>query len=138
ELAAATANPLDVWARIWDKNNGSRDYHVNIPPLSATAATASQVNLTWQDLVSGETGWKIKYWADGETTGHYTTQAQNSTDFAVTNLDESTKYFFRVRAVDSNGNVHQTAYSLAKSAITLLKAPTDAIATAQSPTQIVI
>ena len=86
--------------------------------LAAAAASASQVNLSWTDSASNETGFKIDYstsstFASGVTT--ITLGSANVTSHSVTGLSASTTYYFRVRA--SNG-VGESGNSNTASAVT--------------------
>jgi endoglucanase len=77
--------------------------------LSASAASSSQINLTWSDLASNETLFRIERSPDGSSgwTSVATTVA-NTTRYSNTGLSASTVYYYRVRAENANGN---SAYS---------------------------
>jgi hypothetical protein len=73
--------------------------------LSAAAASSSQVNLTWTDNSSNETGFAVDYstsstFASGVTT---LSAAANATGLSVMGLTGSTTYYFRVRATNGAG-----------------------------------
>ncbi len=85
--------------------------------LSATAASASQINLAWTDNSGNETAFKVERAASAsgpwsELTG---TLAANTTSYSVTGLSASTTYYFRVRAANASGD---SAYTAAVSATT--------------------
>ncbi len=68
--------------------------------LTATAAGKTQINLSWSDSNSDETGFRIERSADG-TTGwsQVGTAAANATSFSDTGLTAGTTYYYRVLAV---------------------------------------
>jgi uncharacterized delta-60 repeat protein len=70
--------------------------------LSATAASSSQINLSWQDNSTNETGFKIeqKIGAAG-TYYEITTAGMNITNYADNGLSANTEYCYRVRATNS-------------------------------------
>ena len=84
--------------------------------LTATAASSSQINLSWTDLASTETGFKIE-----RKTGSAGTYAQigtvgaNITTYNDTGLTASTLYYYRVRATNGTGD---SAYTSEASATT--------------------
>jgi hypothetical protein len=79
-----------------------------VPPtapanLVATAASASQVNLAWEDKSNIETGFKI---FRKTTSGSYSlikTLGANSTSYQDTGLDANTQYIYKVQAYNSIG-----------------------------------
>ncbi|UII34639.1 GEVED domain-containing protein [Fulvivirga ulvae] len=83
--------------------------------LSATAASSSQINLTWNDNSNNETGFAIERASGG---GSYSTIANlgaNSTSYSNTGLSASTTYTYRVRAY--SGSTY-SSYSNTSSATT--------------------
>jgi len=86
--------------------------------LKATAASKSQINLTWADNSSNETGFKVERSTDGVTYTQLATLAVNSTSYASTSLSAGKKYYFRVSAYNANGN---SAYTAVVSATTPTK-----------------
>jgi len=73
--------------------------------LGATAISSSQINLTWQDNASNETGFKIERAAS--TSGPWTeigTVGANVTNYPSTGLGYCTAYYYRVRAYNGAGN----------------------------------
>jgi len=73
--------------------------------LSATAVSSSRIDLTWTDNSSGESGFKIERKTGSE--GAYTqigTVGANVTSYSNTGLNESTTYYYRVRAYNTGGN----------------------------------
>ena len=89
--------------------------------LAASTTSASQINLTWQDNASDETGYKIerKLTLAGAWTTITTTNA-NITSFSNTSLTDGTKYYYRVYAFNTNGNSN---FSNEVNSITTMLAP---------------
>ena len=77
--------------------------------LAATATSSSQINLTWTDNATNETGFYIE-----RKTGSSGTYAQiaalgaNVVSYSNTGLTAGTTYYYRVRAYNGSGN---SAYS---------------------------
>ncbi len=91
-----------------------RVVEASLPPaapsgLKAVAASKTQINLTWADGSSDETGFKVERSTDGVTFAQLTTLAANSKSYASTSLTGGKKYYYRVRAYNSNGNSAYTA-----------------------------
>ena len=102
--------------------------------LAAVAASATQINLTWADVSTNETGFQLE--RSLTTATGFTlvgTTAANVVSFANTGLTEGTQYFYRIRAVSASGN---SAYTAEANATTSLVAPTALTAVAASATQI--
>src|SRR3989338_2584496 len=73
--------------------------------LSAIADSSGQINLTWADNSSNETGFKIE--RKTGTNGTYTqikTVSANVTSYSDTGLTEGTTYYYRVSATNSAGD----------------------------------
>ena len=110
-----------------------------VPPanLSAASASSSQINLTWTDQSTNETGFQIERKTGvGGTYALIVTTAANVTTYSDSGLAEETTYFYRVRAVNSAGN---SAYSNEASATTQISppvAPANLFAVAVSSSQI--
>ncbi len=104
--------------------------------LTATAASTTQINLSWSD-VSGETGFKIeRKTGSGGTYAQIATTATGVITFSDTGLTSSTNYYYRVRATGASGD---SAYSPEANATTLTvppSAPATLTATAASSSQI--
>jgi len=108
--------------------------------LVATAVSNSQVNLSWTDTATNETGFYIERctgegctsFAQIATVGAGVTSYQNS------GLAASTTYTYRVRAYNAGGNsgYSNEASATTQAAPTVPAAPTNLIATAVSRTQI--
>jgi hypothetical protein len=96
----------------------SKVVEASLPPvapsaLKAAAASKTQINLTWADNSSDETGYKVERSTDGLTFTQLTTLAGNSTAYASTSLTGGKKYYYRVRAYNANGNSAYTAVATA-------------------------
>ena len=105
--------------------------------LTATAVSSSQINLSWADNSSDETGFRVEKSTDNVTFTQFVSLSANVTSTSASGLTASTIYYFRVRAYNTGGN---SAYSAVASATTQAVAPPAApsglTATAVSPTQI--
>jgi len=110
--------------------------------LTASVLSSSQINVSWQDNATNETGFKIEQWTSA--TGSWiqiTTVGANVNFYSNTDLSESTRYYYRVRAYNAAGN---SSYSNTVNAITQAAAddatapsvPTGLMATAVSCSQI--
>jgi serine protease AprX len=77
--------------------------------LKAAAVSKTQINLTWADSSSDETGFKVERSTDGVTYTQLATLAANSKSYASTALSGGKKYYHRVRAYNANGNSAYTA-----------------------------
>ncbi len=91
------------------------------PPsnLVASAASASQINLSWADNSSFEGGFKIERW-NGSSYSQINTVGPNVATYADSGLDASTTYHYRVRAYNGAGD---SGYSNESSATTLPPPP---------------
>ena len=86
--------------------------------LSATAVSASQINLLWADQSNNESGFRIER-CRGVTCTNFVQIAQigpNTTSFTANGLTKNTEYRFRVCAFNTAGN---STYSNTASARTL-------------------
>jgi hypothetical protein len=106
--------------------------------LAASAISSTQINLSWTDNSSNETGFLIERSTDGTNFTQIATAGVNATSYLDTGLSASTTYYYRVRASGSGGN---SGYSNVVSATTQAassapSAPTNLIATAISRVQI--
>jgi fibronectin type 3 domain-containing protein len=108
--------------------------------LQATAVTFLQINLTWVDNATNETGFKVE--RATSTAGPWMqigTPGVNATSYSAMSLNPTTTYYFRVRATNGSGD---SAYSPVGSATTPAApppnptAPSNLTATATSSSQI--
>ncbi|WP_298607129.1 fibronectin type III domain-containing protein [uncultured Spirosoma sp.] len=101
------------------------------PPtnLVATAISSSQINLTWTDASTNETGFDIERSSDGKSFTKITEVGANVTTYQNTNLTANTRYYYRIRAINQSG---ASPYSNIADATTLtdLGAPGDLVGTA--------
>lgn len=76
--------------------------------LSATAVSESQIDLTWSDNSSNESGFYIERATDGVTFSQIASVGANVTAYSDGGLDAGTAYDYRVRAYNATGT---SAYS---------------------------
>jgi subtilase family serine protease len=81
--------------------------------VAATAASASQINLTWSN-VTGATGFRVDRSLDGATWSTLATLGAGVTSYANTGLAASTTYYYRVLATNSSGTSTASATASAK------------------------
>jgi hypothetical protein len=70
--------------------------------LTAKVVSSSQINLAWQDKAINETGYIIQRSTDSKTWSVLANLPANSTSYSDPNLNPSTKYYYRVQAVDGS------------------------------------
>ena len=114
-----------------------------IPPaapsnLGATAVSSSQIDLSWTDNSSDETGFRIERKTSGGSYSLIADVAAGTTSFSNTGLAELTTYIYRVYAYNNIGN---SDYSPEATATTMEyveppSAPSSLTATAVSSSQI--
>ena len=105
--------------------------------VSATAVSSSQINLTWTDNASNESGFQIERSTDASTFTEIDVVTSNITTYADTSLSAATQYWYRVRAYNATG---PSAFAGPASATTMSapppsqppSAPTGLIATRRS------
>jgi transcriptional regulator CtsR len=88
--------------------------------LIATPISSSQINLTWQDNSSDETGFKIERKTGSGSYSQIATVGAGVTSYSNTFLSAGTTYYYRVRAYSAAGN---SDYSNEASATTLPPPP---------------
>jgi hypothetical protein len=71
--------------------------------LSASTLSSSSIQLSWNDVATTETGYRVEMKPNGGSYSEVKTLAANSTSTTITGLSPSTLYFFRVRASGSGG-----------------------------------
>jgi hypothetical protein len=101
--------------------------------LAATTVSLNQIDLSWSDNSTDETGFKIERSTDGTTFAEVASVGANVTTYSDTGLTESTTYYYRVRAHNTGGD---SDYSNTASTTTIPAAPTNLAATAASLNQI--
>jgi len=95
--------------------------------LGASATSSSQINLSWADNSTNETGFSIERSTDGSNFSPLATAAANATSYSNTGLTASTTYYYRVFATNATGS--STASNTA-SATTQEPPPTPPVAPA--------
>jgi len=105
--------------------------------LRASVRSSSTLRLAWTDNSNNETGFQMWRSPDGTTgwTNVGTAQA-NATWWDNTGLAPGTKYFYRIRAVNSGGASPFTSVVNATTSSVPPAVPSDLVATATSPTAI--
>lgn len=83
--------------------------------LTASAASASQINLSWTDNSTDESGFYIERSTDGANYTQIASVGANVRTYSNTGLARNTAYYYRVRAYKTGAN---SAYSNAASATT--------------------
>src|SRR5882672_308468 len=105
--------------------------------LAATAASSTQINLSWTNTSTTQTGVKIERSTDNVTFTQIAVAGATAVSFSDGGLTASTTYFYRARATNAGGD---SAYSNTASATTQAvpppTAPTSLAAAAASSTQI--
>ena len=120
-------------------NSGSQSQFGAPSNLVATAMSSQQIDLTWTDNSTTETGFKLYRSTDNINFSRIATLDANVTAFSNTGRPASTTYYYKVFAFNGTGN---TAYSNVASATTLPAAtekpstPANLVATALSSTQV--
>jgi rhamnogalacturonan endolyase len=88
--------------------------------LTATAVSATRIDLAWTDNSTNETDFRIERSLDGTNFTQVAQAAANLTALANTGLSPNTLYYYRVRASNAGG---QSAYSNIASATTPVAPP---------------
>lgn len=106
--------------------------------LIASAASATQINLSWTNNAINQTGFKVERSPDGITFAQIGTAGASATTYLDPNLLPLTTYYYRVRATNASGD---SAYSNVANAatpadITPPTAPSSLTATATNASQI--
>jgi parallel beta-helix repeat protein len=72
--------------------------------LAAAAASTTQINLSWTDASSDETGFKVERSINGSTWTEIGTTGAGVATYQSTGLSAGTTYYFRVRATNVAGD----------------------------------
>ena len=83
--------------------------------LLATAVSSNQINLTWTDTSSNETGFQLERSTDGASFSALASTAGNTASYSDAGLAALTRYYYRVRASNAAGN---SAFAPVASALT--------------------
>lgn len=89
--------------------------------LTPTAVSSSQINLTWNDNSSNETGFELERSLDNTNWTQIATPAANAESHNDVGLEPLTLYYYRLRAVNGSGN---SSYTSSVNATTLPTTPT--------------
>jgi titin len=100
-----------------------------VPPadpsgLTATAASATRVDLAWTDNSGNETGFKIERSLNGGAFAQVATVGANVTTYADTGVSGGNTYTYRVRASNAYGDSGYTATAAATTPLPPPAAPT--------------
>jgi len=107
--------------------------------LAAIAVSTSQINLTWTDNSTNESGFRIERSPDNGSWSEIATVGSGVSSYQNTGLAASTTYYYRVRAYNGAGNSAYTSSVNATTqapAATIPAAPSNPAATAVSSSQI--
>lgn len=106
--------------------------------LTATAISGTVINLTWQDLSSNETGYRLERSTDGITFALLATLAANVTGYSDTTVQPGQTCLYRVCAFNQGGDSAASATVGATTPITAPSAPSGLVATAVNGTLITL
>lgn len=128
------------------RNNGEtsrwleKSVTTSTPPvplnLTATAVTTTRINLSWDDMTAGETGFLVER-CEGDGCSVFTQigiAGADARSFSSTGLKPATSYSYRIRA--SKDGRWVTGYSNTATAVTVINMPDTVTATAVNTTQI--
>jgi len=113
-FTAPTAAGTSVVGAAVGTRSGSATVTIVVPvpaaptTLKLTAISRSQINLSWLDVSSNESGFLIERSLDGVNFTQVAMVGPNVQTWSATGLLANTRYYFRVRAWNSGGN---SAYS---------------------------
>lgn len=72
--------------------------------FGGVAASRTQINLSWIDNATNETGFKVERSTNGSTWTQVGTVGSNVRTYSSTGLKSNTTYYFRIRSYNSFGN----------------------------------
>jgi|GEM_PF-842171 len=104
--------------------------------LNGSAASASQINLTWSDTSNNESGFDLERRVSGGTFSPRATVAADITSFQDTGLDSNITYIYRVRSTNSAGDSAFTSEARITTPLAPPLTPTNLTAAAISTSQI--
>ncbi|AYQ35577.1 fibronectin type III domain-containing protein [Runella sp. SP2] len=121
-VRAANSAGASSYTNVADATTQAPPVTIPRPPsgLTATATSSSQINLSWTDNASDETGFEIERSTDGTNFAKIADVGANTTTYSNTGLNASTRYWYRVRAKNSAG---ASSYTNVADATTLLAVP---------------
>ena len=87
--------------------------------LTATAASSSQINLSWTNNATNQTGFQIDQATSSDFAQNLTTVTvgANATTYSATGLANGTTYYYRVRAINGNGDSANTSTASATTGV---------------------
>ncbi|RJR22585.1 MAG: DUF2341 domain-containing protein, partial [Nitrospiraceae bacterium] len=135
----AEKNDGPVWNSAWSTPDEASTSAISAPSLlTATRINEVQINLSWTDNSSDETGFKIERCAGASCSdfAQIATVGSNVTTYNNTGLTFSTSYTYRVRAYKTATCGWDTGYTNESSAITTITTPGSFTATTINTTQI--
>ena len=147
-LSASTTYVYRVRAYNANGNSGYSDTdrattRSNVPgaptSLSASAKSSSQIDLSWTDNSSNESGFKIERKLSSAANSSFRqvgTTSANDNDYSDSGLSEGTGYTYRVRAYNAAGNSSYSASASATTKVSIPSAPSSLSASARSATTI--
>jgi len=104
--------------------------------LTATPASSTRVDLSWQDLAGNETGFKIERSADGVNFSQIATAGANATGYSDTTVTAGKTYTYRVYAYNAYGNSDYSNLASATTPASPPAAPTSLTVRSISASQI--
>ncbi|MCE6987733.1 fibronectin type III domain-containing protein [Dyadobacter sp. CY323] len=137
-IRAVNASGSSAYSNIASDTTKAPVITIPKPPatLVATAISGYQINLSWTDSATDETGFELERSIDGTNFIKIADLAVNAVAFQNTGLVPVTRYWYRILAKNTAG---KSAYSNIADDTTfqvLPAAPTELTATAMSPAQI--
>lgn len=102
--------------------------------LTATTASDSQINLSWNDNATNEDNYIVEHSTDGSSWSTLTTLAANTTSYNHTGLSEHSLHYYRVKATNSISG--DSGYSNTANATTSIKAPSSLAVNVASASQL--
>lgn len=94
--------------------------------LSASAASSTQINLSWVDNAENETGFQVERSPDGSSNWSViATPGQNISSYTDAGLSASTTYYYRVKAVNESGSSGYTNMAYATTSAGNVQSPFD-------------
>ncbi|WP_191908826.1 fibronectin type III domain-containing protein [Larkinella humicola] len=104
--------------------------------LVASAQSSSQINLTWKDNSTGESGFEIEISTDNRSFSKIADADANATSYQSTGLKPTTRYYYRIRASLRGGPTPNSNTADATTLPVPTSTVTDLKATAKSTTSI--
>ncbi|HEX8914992.1 MAG TPA: fibronectin type III domain-containing protein [Humisphaera sp.] len=103
--------------------------------LSVTPVSTSRIDLAWTDNSAVESNFKVERSTDNTVWTTVATLVANTASYSDTTVAAGTTYYYRVKATKSGLS---STYATASAVTTAPTAPTNAVATANSDTQVTL